>query len=200
MPKKFSDSEKEYIISRLKEEARKCIAAYGIKRTTVDELVKRVNIPKGTFYLFYASKELLLFDAINDLHNLLQEQVMKEITKLTEGITCDTLTEFFLKICRQVSDTGLFSVLMNEDMEYLMRRLPEDVVKKHLEQDDFSIEKFFTILPLKGDKNIEAFSGAFRAVFMTMLHKREIGEEVFDEALRLLIRGLVMQILEDEGK
>nr|WP_277934491.1 TetR family transcriptional regulator [Parablautia intestinalis] len=26
--------------------------------TTVDEVVKRVNIPKGIFYLFYKSKEL----------------------------------------------------------------------------------------------------------------------------------------------
>ena len=27
----------------------------GVKKTTVDELVKRVGIPKGTFYLFYPS-------------------------------------------------------------------------------------------------------------------------------------------------
>ncbi|MDY4210978.1 MAG: TetR/AcrR family transcriptional regulator [Treponema sp.] len=33
-----------------------------MKKTTVDELVKRTGIPKGTFYLFYPSKEILLFD------------------------------------------------------------------------------------------------------------------------------------------
>ncbi len=31
----------------------------GVKKTTVDELVKRVGIPKGTFYLFYPSKDCL---------------------------------------------------------------------------------------------------------------------------------------------
>lgn len=62
MPKSYSEQEREYIKTRLKEEAAKCLAQYGVRRTTVDEIVKRVNIPKGTFYLFYKSKELLLFD------------------------------------------------------------------------------------------------------------------------------------------
>ena len=64
MPKAYSDQEKEYIRKRLKEEAAKCLAQYGIKRTTVDEIVQRVKIPKGTFYLFYQSKEMLLFEVI----------------------------------------------------------------------------------------------------------------------------------------
>ena len=53
MPKSYSEQEREYIRKRLKEEAAKCLARYGVRRTTVDEIVKRVNIPKGTFYLFY---------------------------------------------------------------------------------------------------------------------------------------------------
>lgn len=64
LPKCYSDQEREYIKKRLKEEAAACMGQFGIRRTTVDELVKRVNIPKGTFYLFYKSKELLLFDVI----------------------------------------------------------------------------------------------------------------------------------------
>ena len=52
MPKSYSDQEREYIVKRLKEEAAKCLSQYGVRRTTVDELVQRVGIPKGTFYLF----------------------------------------------------------------------------------------------------------------------------------------------------
>ena len=46
------------------EEANACLAAYGIRKTTVDELVRRVGIPKGTFYLFYESKGRLIRDVI----------------------------------------------------------------------------------------------------------------------------------------
>ena len=62
MPKIYSEEEKKQIIQRLKEEANILMQEKGVKKTTVDELVKRVGIPKGTFYLFYPSKEMLLFD------------------------------------------------------------------------------------------------------------------------------------------
>lgn len=62
MPKSYSEQEREYIRKRLKEEAAKCLARYGVRRTTVDEIVKRVNIPKGTFYLFYK----LLFSRLKE--------------------------------------------------------------------------------------------------------------------------------------
>jgi len=39
------EQEKEYIKKRLKEEAAKCLAQYGVRHTTVDEIVQRVNIP-----------------------------------------------------------------------------------------------------------------------------------------------------------
>ena len=56
MPKTYSEQEREYIDKRLREEAMNCMAAYGIRKTTVDELVRRVRIPKGTFYLFMSPK------------------------------------------------------------------------------------------------------------------------------------------------
>ena len=53
MPKSYTDQEKEYIINRLKEEAAKCIDQYGIRKTTVDELVISFKIQKVTFDMFY---------------------------------------------------------------------------------------------------------------------------------------------------
>ena len=77
LPKAYSDQEKEYIRKRLKEEAAKCLAQYGIKRTTVDEIVQGVKIPKATFYLFYQSKEMLLFEVILEQHDLIEEKLWK---------------------------------------------------------------------------------------------------------------------------
>ena len=45
MPKSYSEQEREYIRERLKEEAAQCLAKYGVRRTTVDEIVRRVKIP-----------------------------------------------------------------------------------------------------------------------------------------------------------
>ncbi|MHB8131357.1 MAG: TetR/AcrR family transcriptional regulator [Mobilitalea sp.] len=200
MPKKFTENEKEYLKKRLKEEAMNCLSTYGVKKTTVDELVKRVNIPKGTFYLFYESKELLLFDAINDLHNEIQNKLLQEMAGFTEGLTVDLITDFLFRLYKEVNNTGLLTVMMNGDLEMLMRKLPEEIVKEHLAHDDFNIERFFSYLPLREGINVEAYSGAFRGIFLTMLYQREIGEMVYDEALKLMLRGLIIQILEDGEK
>lgn len=199
MPKKFTQSEKDFIVKRLKEVAIHCLMTYGIKRTTVDELVKRVNIPKGTFYLLYESKELLLFDAINDVHDSIQEKMMLEMQELQNDISVDRLTEFLMSLYMEVNNSGLLSVLMGPEMELLMRKLPEHIVKEHQQKDDFNIEQLFSFLPHTKNKNMNAFSGAFRGVFMTMLYKREIGEQIFHEAMRVILRGLVIQMLEDNN-
>lgn len=199
MPKRLSENEKEYITNRLKEEAVKCLMTYGIKKTTVDELVKRVNIPKGTFYLFYESKELLLYDAINDIHNEFQKKMLLAMEELLKDFSVDRLTDFVMSMYQEVSNSGFLSVLMGAEMELLMRKLPEHVVKEHQLHDDLNIEQFFSFIPHKENKNIKAFSGAFRGVFMTMLYKREIGEQIYDEAIRLMLRGLVIQIMEDNN-
>ncbi|WP_278246725.1 hypothetical protein [Metaclostridioides mangenotii] len=40
MPRAYSEAERSNIINRLKKEARYCLMEYGVKKTTVDELVK----------------------------------------------------------------------------------------------------------------------------------------------------------------
>ena len=196
MPKRFSDTEKEYIKKRLKEEALKCLTTYGVKKTTVDELVKRVNIPKGTFYLFYESKELALFDAINDLHEEIHMKLLGQLEKFSEGITVDGLTDFLYLLYKDVDQTGLIPLTANGELEYLIRRLPEDKVKEHLIYDDTSMEQLFAYL-CPGKEDIQVFSGAFRAVFLSILYQREIGEQIYDEVIRMMIRGIVIQILEN---
>lgn len=197
MPKKFTETEKEYISKRLKEEAITCMSTYGIRKTTVDELVKRVNIPKGTFYLFYVSKELLFFDVITDLNKEIQGHLLQKITELKDNVTVDWLTDVIFDLYQQVNRTGLLHVLVNGELDYLMRKLPEEAVKQHMDMDDSSMKQLFAFIPGADEKDIEVFSGALRGVFLTMLYRREIGNEIYDEALRIMIRGIVLQILSD---
>lgn len=198
MPKKFTQTEKEYINKRLKEAAKECLVQYGVKRTTVDELVRRVNIPKGTFYLFYESKEILLFEVINEIHDEIQRKLLRDVIIITSGLTIDNLTDFLYQLYQVVNETGLMELTVNGELELLMRKLPEEIVKDHLEKDDDIMKQLMEALPLKKSINIEVFSGAFRAIFLTMLHRREIGDNVYDETLKLLLRGMVIQLMEEE--
>ncbi len=48
--------------------AREHFARYGYKRTVIDEIVREVGIAKGTFYLYFKSKDQLFFELVHQLH------------------------------------------------------------------------------------------------------------------------------------
>lgn len=197
MPKTFTDYEREYIKKRLMEEAQNCLKLYGIRKTTVDELVKRANIPKGTFYLFFESKEILFYEVLCLFHDELQNGLMREIEALDGRVPAERLTELLLGLYQKIEESFLYKLITSGDLELLMRKLPPEVARTHAKKDDFSIEQLISMIPGINSDNIKAFSTAMRAIFLSMLHKHEIGEEVFEDALRLMIRGVVMQMFED---
>ena len=194
MPKTFSESEREYIKTRLMEEAEKCLDQYGIRRTTVDELVKRVNIPKGTFYLFYESKEQLLFEVFCKLHDEMQEKFMNDIAALKDGIDAEKLTDTIFRLYKSMDGSYLLKLITSGEIELLFRKLPPELVKLHTDKDDFRVEELISMVPDMKAENMKIFSAAIRGIFVSLLHKKEVGEEVFDEALRVMIRGVVIQM------
>ena len=196
VPKSYSEQEKEYIRKRLKEEAAKCLAKYGVRRTTVDEIVKRVNIPKGTFYLFYKSKELLLFDVIQEQ----QENVNRELYQSISGIadtefSAEKLTDVIFGFYKMTEKMLILKMLDVNEVELLARKLPREIVEEHFQDDTDTIEKIFALLPVKKEVDIKVLSAAFHAIYFATLHKAEIGEEEYDEALRILIYGIVTQFI-----
>ena len=196
MPKCYSDQEREYIKKRLKEEAAACMGQFGIRRTTVDELVKRVNIPKGTFYLFYKSKELLLFDVIQEQHELVNQKLYQAISEVADQLfTAEKLTDMIFEFYKMTEEMPIFRLMDSEEIELLVRKLPREVVEAHLQDDTDTIQKMFALLPVKKEVDVKVMSAAFHAIYYATLHKKEIGEEEYDQALRMLIYGVVTQII-----
>lgn len=194
MPKTYSDDERAYIKKRLQEEAAYCLSNYGIRRTTVDELINRVKIPKGTFYLFYDSKELLLFEVLLEQHELIEKQMFDEIRALRSHVTSDSLTEIIYHFFKEIDQTGLLRLLTTGEIELLYRKLPQKVMQDHFIHDSSTIKTILESLSLPENINVNHFSAAFRNLFISMIYKREMGDEYFDDALKLTIRGLVIQM------
>ena len=193
MPKCYSPQERDYIRKRLKEEAASCLMPYGVRRTTVDELVQRVNIPKGMFYLFYKTKELLLFEVILEQHDQMEKTMMQEISRFDpKHMDCEAMTTMLFQFYKMAEK---LPILLNpREVELLARKLPAEILAQHMGHDTDMIEQLLKRFPLK-NHNPQTLSAAFRAIYMATLHEKEIGSEHYDEALKLLIRGLVLQIL-----
>ncbi|NLI54269.1 MAG: TetR/AcrR family transcriptional regulator [Clostridiales bacterium] len=196
MPKTFTETEREYISERLISEAQKCLALYGIRKTTVDELIRRVNIPKGTFYLFYESKDRLFFDVILKFNDEVQADLFNEIASMSSAPNADELTDIILRFYRRLDDSFLPRLMQDGELEFFMRTLPPELSKLHAEHDASGIRNLLSAMPGMQPQRAEVFSAALRGVFMSILHKSEIGEEIFEDMLRVLIRGVVLQMTE----
>jgi AcrR family transcriptional regulator len=195
--KALSENEREFIRKRLIEEAEICLQKYGIRKTTVDELVKRVNIPKGTFYLFYQSKELLLFDVIQKFHDQIQSKLISQISFAMENMNALSFTDLLFKLYQSVGNSFLLPLISNGELDLLIRKLPKETAELHSEKDEDYIRKIVSLVPAIRDDRIEAFSAALRGVFFVMLHRHEVGEQNFDETIRIMIYGVVLQMFDE---
>lgn len=196
MPKGFSEQEREYIKKRLKEEAAKCLALYGVRRTTVDEIVRRVKIPKGTFYLFYKSKELLLFEVIQEQQEQINRELYLRISSLAgQELSAETLTDAIFDFYKMTENLLVLKLLDAGEVELLMRKLPQETIAAHLQDDTDTIEKMLALFPAKKEVDLKVISAAFHAIYFATLHKTELGAEQYDGALRTLIYGVVTQII-----
>lgn len=195
MPKSYSEQERAYIRERLKEEAADCLATYGVRRTTVDEIVRRVNIPKGTFYLFYQSKELLLFEVIQEQQQSINRRLFQVISGLSgTKVSAEELTDAIYAFYKMAEEMPILKLIGTGEVELLARRLPREAVQAHLQDDTDTIGEMLAMLPVKKDVDTNVVSAAFHAVYYATLHKAEIGE-AYDQALRTLIYGIVAQLI-----
>lgn len=193
MPKTYSDKERKEIINLLRKSALESIKIKGLRKTTVDDIVASVHIPKGTFYLFYESKELLIYDSIMEQHDIMHKKIEENFFKEKDNCTIDSFSSFLVDSFMQGFDIGILSLLMNGDLEVLIRKLPEDVVADHLRNDEDFFSLFSYIFPNLTKESLNTYSASFRAIFFTWMFKREIGTH-FDEVIQKLIKGLVNQM------
>ena len=197
MPKALSDKEKNIIKKNLQKAAENSLMKYGAKKTTVDNLVKSVNIPKGTFYLFYTSKAMLLYEVFQIKHDELQDEFIKRVIEIKDNLSPSIVTDLVFDIYKKLDSSFLMSFMTSGDLELIMSQLPVEVIQKHIEGDEISMEKILSIIPNVNEEKNDIYSASLRLVMSSVLHKKEIGIDYYDEALKMSIRGIINQIFKE---
>jgi len=192
-----SDQERELIKAALNEAAKDCLRQYGVRKTTVDELIHRTGISKGSFYNFYDSKEALIFHVLEEYQMSLINELLVELEE-SEQLGVDTFTELVYGLYQKVSDSFIMTIIKNQEFDVLMRKIPQERVDEHHLLDNLFTEQVMSFFKMKDTIKVDLVSTSLRNLFMSMVHKEEVGEENYAAALKLLIRGLALQIIEED--
>lgn len=192
----FTDNEKIIIVDRLKNAAKECLKSYGVRKTTVEQLTKMAGISKGAFYNFYESKEILFFQVLEAFQKSIGEELI-EILMENQEDKKQGFIESILHMYMKVKNSFIITLVKNDDLEYLMRKLPQQVISSHHSLDDALAGQLFSILGVSISEKIEVASAALRAIFLTLLHEREIGD-YYDRVLKVLVTGVANEIFGEE--
>ena len=85
MPRGFTDQERATIQSALLSHGRALMEAHGLRKISVEELTAAAGISKGAFYLFFASKEELFFEVLQQYEAEVRARLLATID--AEGAT-----------------------------------------------------------------------------------------------------------------
>lgn len=191
MAKGFTDKEKRIIQDRLLSNAEICWGKYGIKKTSIDELVRMTGISKGAFYLFYPSKELLFLDALVRVDRRIKNAMLEAMQTSVQPQKQNFITGM-KQMYMEVLQCPWIVNLQSGDYELLIQKLPEEAIKEHLSHDEESLLLLFKQLNVECD--VEFVSSVMKAIFFTVLHKNEISADRHEEVVLFFIESLAERV------
>lgn len=194
MPKIFSNNERNNIEKRLLEAASMCLSLYGVRRTTVDEIVKTAHIAKGSFYLFYDSKEDLFLSLLENFLSSLEEKYLDMLQNLDENHIVTSLTSVFYNIALLFYEEGIYRFLDKDNIALITRKVDEKKLKSLIDEIDKSYEAIFSYFSIESKDDIKRFKDAYKAVLSLFLSEDE--EEEKKEVVKTLLEGLVLLLVQ----
>ena len=192
MPKIYSEEKKKEIREQLMATGLELIKYNGIKRMSIEELTKRVGIAQGTFYNFFNSKEMLVYELANAYHERL-DQKTEEIIKSNGFLDREDLRELYYNMILKDED-NVYRFLKNDDMQALITRLPKDCLLK-ISDIKVEIEKNLRYVNGKKEKcDLNAVINWIQVMNLTVENKDILEESGIEKIINKMIENMLDEI------
>ena len=188
----FTDEQNEQIRNDLIQAARHCGTTIGMRKTSVEQLTEAVGISKGSFYKFFESKELLFFAVLENIHTECFAAAQKSLQANATLLPADRAAAAILAACRWLSKTKAF-VFIENDADFLLHRLPEEVKTAHYHDDETHIRTLLELGGLQPKGGMALAAATVRGLILTVSHQEQIGA-LYPQVLETLVRGACREL------
>lgn len=200
MPRPWSEKEKKIIRKTLLVEAKRLFEKYGLQKTTVDEIVRATNISKGSFYIFYQSKEELYFDVLEEVEREFKDKMFKKAFNPSMGRR-ESFKSFLNQMIELLITMPLYKEITSSNYELLLRNLPEETLEKHIQRDQEDVSKFFNYWMDQGwmrRVDIDALNGLLLSLIHFVIHRDDFEGANFEAGTKLWVEALASYLIIDE--
>lgn len=144
-----------------------------------------------TAYKFFDSKELLFFAVPEDIHTE-GFAVAQHSLQGNAALPPAERGAAILAACRWLSETRAL-VFMENDAEFLLRRLPQDILSTHYHDDEGHIRALLEESGLCPRGGTALAAAAVRGLILTVSHQDQIGQ-LYPQVLSLLVHGACREL------
>lgn len=188
----FTQQKNEIIRRELLREALRCAVTVGMRKTSVEQLTQAAGISKGSFYKFFASKELAFFAVLEDIHTETYAVAQRALQEHSGLPPAERTAKTILAACQYLSDTKAMAFI-ERDAEYLLRRIPEDVKQKHYHDDEVHVRALLESGGLVPRGGMELAAATVRGLILTVSHQAQIGDR-YPQVLEILVDGACREL------
>ncbi len=198
MPKAFSEQEKEIIRRQLRDKGKRLFELRGLRKTSVDEITQAAGISKGAFYLFYPSKEDLFIEIMEQIESELRESVLGQTLRPDEDAR-ENLRRILNGFLLTYDTYPLLKTFREADFDYLLRKLPPERLKEHMDRDSRFFEGLLKKVKREGIAVKVPPRVAMNLVYSLLLvsfHRQDFGEAAYADNIRILtdlVAGYITQ-------
>ena len=197
MPRGFTEAEREQVHARLLEAGRASIARVGLRKTTIEAVVRAAGVSKGAFYLFFPSKEALLFAVFGAVEAEVRAEAAAAVG--APGLSPRERIACFLRL--QFDALERHPVLMAladpEDAAWLMRAAPPELLAENLADDDRFARSLLDPLVAEGalsEADRDALVAMPRVALAMTQQRALIGDAAFPAVVALLVDALADRV------
>ena len=131
---------KDEIAEKLKDCAKLSAAEIGMKKTSVDSLVKAVGISKGAFYNFFNSKDEMFLEIVEDWHTHIYSGILETLTAKNELSNKTKLAKAIYNASEFMSDESIIE-FYDRDLPLLLNNIAGSDLLEQYHDDDVHIHE-----------------------------------------------------------
>lgn len=193
MPR-FGEQEKIRIKQCLLEEGERLFTTYGLKKVTIDDIVKAVNIAKASFYKFYDGKEYLFLDIVQRAQKEIFETLMGVLIESKAQPDGERVKLVFFSMSVLVKKYPLLTIIDEETVEIIARKVSSTRLEEY-NQQGFDAVKVMEEQGIRFKYETQVVSQLFQSLYQSWITLQGQPTEMQEQVINIMLDGIIQQII-----
>lgn len=191
MPTAFTDEELEHIRSALIQAGIRLSKELGLQKMSVEKLTAAVGIAKGSFYMFFGSKEDFILEVVEYTGAQTQKMLLSRLNGRRQ-MSAHEFMEFFSEYLH--SDFDLMNGLTVEDFFWLKKHIKKQVLFDPGEQIKTAELWLSLINDVRPGVDAGTFVNLIKSIYAIREHSDTMVKSSMESSVQVLLRTIEVYV------